>query len=173
VVTLGKGGSIDHLVGSAAELERRGVEFVETDRGGDITFHGPGQIVGYAIVDLADRDKDLHRYLRDLEGVLIRALADFGILAGRVSGLTGVWVGDAKVAAIGIRVSRWITHHGFALNVETDLSFFDLIVPCGITDGRVTSMAELLGGPVEREEVEDALARAFLHVFGAGAEVGT
>jgi lipoyl(octanoyl) transferase len=173
VVTLGTGGSIDHLLGSAAELERRGVEFVETDRGGDITFHGPGQIVGYAIVDLADRDKDLHRYLRDLEGVLIRALADFGILAGRVSGLTGVWVGDAKVAAIGIRVSRWITHHGFALNVETDLSFFDLIVPCGITDGRVTSMAELLGGPVEREEVEDALARAFLHVFGAGAEVGT
>lgn len=172
VVTLGKSGSIDHLVGSGADLARRGVEFVETDRGGDITFHGPGQIVGYAIVDLAARDKDLHRFLRDLEEVVIRALAAFGIDAGRVPGLTGVWVEDAKVAAIGIRVSRWISHHGFALNVDTDLSFFDLIVPCGITDRRVTSMAELLGGPVERKRVEDALARAFTQVFGVGAEVG-
>jgi lipoate-protein ligase B len=169
VVTLGKGGSIDHLLGSAADLECRGVEFVETDRGGDITFHGPGQIVGYAIVDLATRDRDLHRFLRDLEEVLIRALAAFGLAAGRTPDLTGVWAGDAKVAAIGIRVSRWITHHGFALNVDTDLSFFDLIVPCGIGDRRVTSMAELLGGPVERERVEDALERAFAEVFGAGA----
>ena len=172
VVTLGKGGSIEHLVGSGADLERRGVEFVETDRGGDITFHGPGQIVGYAIVDLAARDKDLHRFLRDLEEVLIRALATFGLAAGRTPGLTGVWIGDAKVAAIGIRVSRWITHHGFALNVDTDLSFFDLIVPCGIADRRVTSMAELLGRPVERGQVEDALARAFTQVFGARAEAG-
>lgn len=168
VVTLGKGGSIDHLLGSGAELERRGVEFVETDRGGDITFHGPGQIVGYAIVDLATRGRDLHRFLRDLEEVLIRALAVFGLAAGRSPGLTGVWVDDAKVAAIGIRVSRWITHHGFAINVDTDLSFFDLIVPCGIGDRRVTSMVELLGRPVDRERVEDALARAFAHVFGAG-----
>lgn len=166
VVTLGKGGSIDHLLGSAADLERRGVEFVETDRGGDITFHGPGQIVGYAIVDLTPRGRDLHGFLRDLEEVLIRALAAFGLAAGRTPGLTGVWIGDAKVAAIGIRVSRWITHHGFALNVDTDLSFFDLIVPCGIGDRRVTSMAELLGGPVERERVEDALERAFLEIFG-------
>ena len=173
VVTLGKGGTIDHLLGSGADLERRGVEFVETDRGGDITFHGPGQIVGYAIVDLAARDRDLHRFLRDLEEVLIRALTDFGIAAGRTPGLTGVWIGDAKVAAIGIRVSRWITHHGFALNVDTDLSYFDLIVPCGIADRRVTSMAELLGGPVARAEVEDALGRAFLHVFGADPGVET
>ncbi|MGH7563453.1 MAG: lipoyl(octanoyl) transferase LipB [Gemmatimonadota bacterium] len=169
VVTLGKGGTIDHLLGSRAELAGRGVEFVETDRGGDITFHGPGQIVGYAIVDLAPRDRDLHRFLRDLEEVLIQALAGFGVAAGRAAGLTGVWVGDAKVAAMGIRVSRWITHHGFALNVDTDLSYFDLIVPCGIADRRVTSMAELLGRPVERERVEDALGRAFGQVFGPGA----
>lgn len=166
VVTLGKGGSIDHLVGSDADLERRGVEFVETDRGGDITFHGPGQIVGYTIVDLATRERDLHRFLRELEEVLIRALADFGLAAGRTPGLTGVWVGDAKVAAIGIRVSRWITHHGFALNVDTDLSFFDLIVPCGIGDRGVTSMTELLGRAVERERVEDALERSFGGIFG-------
>ena len=107
VITLGRSGETQHLLGSEAELERRGVEFVETDRGGDITFHGPGQIVGYAIVDLAARGRDLHRYLRDLESVVIRALAEFGIVAGRVAGLTGVWVGEAKVAAIGIRVSLW------------------------------------------------------------------
>lgn len=170
VVTLGRRGSIDHLRGSRAELERRGVEFLETDRGGGITFHGPGQIVGYAIVDLARRDRDLHRFLRDLEEVVIRALATFGLFAGRDPGLTGVWVGDTKVAAIGIRVSRWITHHGFALNVDTDLSFFDLIVPCGIGDRGVTSMAELLGGPVRRARVEDALETAFVETFGGRGE---
>jgi lipoyl(octanoyl) transferase len=170
VITLGRSGESAHLLGSEAELERRGVAFVETDRGGDITFHGPGQIVGYAIVDLAARGRDLHRYLRDLEAVLIRALAEFGIVAGRVDGLTGVWVGDAKVAAIGIRVSRWVTHHGFALNVDTDLSYFDLIVPCGIADRRVTSMEALLGHAVERGGVESALGRAFENVFGPAAE---
>lgn len=162
VVTLGKAGSVDHLVG---DLAARGVEFVETDRGGDVTFHGPGQIVGYAIVDLTPRGRDLHRFLRDLEEVLIQALAGFGITAGRAPGLTGVWVGEAKVAAIGIRVSRWVTHHGFALNVDTDLSYFDLIVPCGIADRRVTSMAELLGRPIERGAVEEALERSFRAVF--------
>jgi lipoate-protein ligase B len=170
VITLGRSGESAHLLGTEAELERRGVSFVETDRGGDITFHGPGQIVGYAIVDLAGRGRDLHRYLRDLEAVLIRALAEFGIGAGRIEGLTGVWVGDAKVAAIGIRVSRWVTHHGFALNVDTDLSYFDLIVPCGIADRRVTSMEALLGGSVDRGDVEDALGRAFEEVFGGAAE---
>ena len=170
VITLGRSGESGHLLGSEAELERRGIAFVETDRGGDITFHGPGQIVGYAIVDLAARGRDLHRYLRDLEAVLIRALAEFAIVAGRVDGLTGVWVGDAKVAAIGIRVSRWITHHGFALNVDTDLSYFDLIVPCGIADRPVTSMEALLGHPVERGGVESALVRAFEAVFGHAPE---
>jgi lipoate-protein ligase B len=166
VITLGRSGTHDHLLGSEAELEERGVAFVETDRGGDITFHGPGQIVGYAIVDLDARGRDLHRYLRDLETVLIRALAEFRIRAGRAQGLTGVWVGDTKVAAIGIRVSRWVTHHGFALNVDTDLSYFDLIVPCGIADRRVTSMESLLGHPIDRERVEEALGRAFAEVFG-------
>lgn len=168
VITLGKGGTPAHLLGTPAELARQGIEFVETDRGGDITFHGPGQIVGYAIVDLAPRGRDLHLYLRDLEEVVIRALADSGIAAGRAPGMTGVWVDDAKVAAIGIRVSKWVTHHGFALNVDTDLSHFDLIVPCGIADRRVTSMAELLGGPVDRAAVEEDLAQAFEAVFGAG-----
>jgi lipoate-protein ligase B len=166
VITLGRAGSTDHLLGSESELEGRGVELVASDRGGDITFHGPGQIVGYAIVDLDARGRDLHRYLRDLESVLIRALEEFEIRAGRADGLTGVWVGDAKVAAIGIRVSRWIAHHGFALNVATDLSYFDLIVPCGIADRRVTSMEGLLGRPVDRDSVEEALGRAFRGVFG-------
>lgn len=169
VITIGRGGASEHLVASADQLAARGVELVETDRGGDVTFHGPGQIVGYPIVELTARGRDLHRYMRDLEEVVIGALAEFGIEAGRIEGLTGVWVGEAKVAAIGIRVSRWISHHGFALNVDTDLSFFDLIVPCGIVDKRVTSMRRLLGRPVERPAVEDALERAFRAVFGEGA----
>lgn len=170
VITMGRGGQPQHLVGSPGELRARGIEFVETDRGGDVTFHGPGQVVGYAIVDLAQRGRDLHRYLRDLEEVIVRALREFGIDAGRVAGLTGVWVAEAKVAAIGVRASRWITHHGFALNVDTDLSGFDLIVPCGISDRRVTSMSELLGRSVDRDAVEDALARSFCTVFGSSVE---
>ncbi len=170
VITMGRGGRSEHLVGSRRELSARGVEFVETDRGGDVTFHGPGQIVGYAIVDLTQRERDLHRYLRDLEEVVVRALAEFEIDAGRVPGLTGVWAADAKLAAIGVRVSKWITYHGFALNVDTDLSYFDLIVPCGIADKRVTSMNELLESDVSRYEVEDALARSFCGVFGSSVE---
>ena len=165
VITLGRGGDRDHLIATTDALAARGVAFVETDRGGDITFHGPGQVVGYAIVDLARRGRDLHRYLRDLEQVLIDALATFGIEAGREPGLTGVWAGGAKVAAIGIRVSRWIAHHGFALNVDTDLSYFDLIVPCGIEGRGVTSMQALLGRPVDRGRVEDAIATSFGRVF--------
>lgn len=170
VVTLGRGGSPAHVVATAEELAERRVEFVQTDRGGDVTFHGPGQIVGYPIVDLSRRGRDLHRYMRDVEETLIRALDRFGIDADRIEGLTGVWVDGAKVAAIGIRVSRWITHHGFALNVDTDLSYFDLIVPCGIADRRVTSMEELLGRPVDRAEVEAALEAAFAEVFQPGNE---
>ena len=170
VITMGRGGRPEHLVGSLHELSARRVEFVETDRGGDVTFHGPGQIVGYAIVDLTQRKRDLHRYLRDLEEVIVRALAEFEIDGGRVLGLTGVWAGDAKLAAIGVRVSRWITHHGFALNVDTDLSYFDLIVPCGVADKRITSMAELLGRNVDYDAVEDALARSFCNVFGLTKE---
>ncbi len=169
VVTVGRGGDDRHVVASAERLAELGVDLVETDRGGDVTFHGPGQIVGYPIVDLSARGRDLHRYMRDLEEVLIRTLAAFGLEGARVPGLTGVWVGDAKVAAIGIRVSRWVAHHGFALNVTTDLEWFDLIVPCGIRGRAVTSMAALLGHPVEIAAVEDALEREFRHVFGGRA----
>lgn len=167
VITLGRGGRREHLVAAPAALAARGVEVLETDRGGDITFHGPGQVVGYGIVDLSRRGRDLHRYLRDVEETLIGALAEFGIEGRRAPGWTGVWVGDAKVAAIGIRVSRWIAHHGFALNVATDLSYFDFIVPCGIQGKRVTSMEEILGRSVDRSEVEGALGRAFAAVFDA------
>lgn len=170
VVTLGRSGDRRHVLASEAELAARGIEVVASDRGGDVTFHGPGQIVGYPIVDLARRGRDLHRYLRDLEEVLLRGLAAFGLAAGRQPGLTGVWVGDAKIAAIGIRVSRWVAHHGFALNVDPDLSAFDLIVPCGLTGRRVTSMRRELGRAVNAAPVEDALERAFLEIFGSPAE---
>ena len=173
VITLGRGGRREHLLGSARDLAAREVSFVETDRGGDITFHGPGQIVAYAVIDLSARGRDLHRFLRDIEQVIIDAVAEFGIDAGREAGLTGVWVDGAKIAAIGIRVSRWIAHHGFALNVDTDLSYFDLIVPCGLERRAVTSMTEVLEAPVSRGAVESALERAFTRHFGVSTEVGS
>jgi lipoyl(octanoyl) transferase len=148
-------------------LEARGVALFETGRGGDVTYHGPGQLVGYPILDLEPDRCDVHRYVRDLEETLIRLAAAFGVEAGRVEGLTGVWVGHEKLAAIGVRISRWITSHGFAFNVSTDLSHFDLIVPCGITDKGVTSLERLLGRRVPIDEVEIAAVRAFCDVFGA------
>src|SRR4029077_19226479 len=123
--------------------------------GGDITYHGPGQMVGYPIIDLNPDRRDVHRYVRDLETVLIRTAADYRIDAGRVEGLTGVWVGSEKLAAIGVRIARWITSHGFALNVTTELDYFNMIVPCGIADRGVTSLARLLGRSIDRREVED------------------
>jgi lipoyl(octanoyl) transferase len=130
-----------------------------------VTYHGPGQLVGYPIFDLAPDRCDLHRYVRDVEEALIRALGVLGVTAGRVAGLTGVWVGDEKVAAIGVRISRWITSHGFALNVTTNLDYFGLIVPCGITDRGVTSLARLLGREVPMADVERAVIGAFYDVF--------
>jgi lipoyl(octanoyl) transferase len=137
------------------------VELFETGRGGDVTYHGPGQLVGYPIIELPADRHDVHRYVRDLEEVLIQAVSDFGITAVRISGLTGIWVGDRKLAAIGVRISRWVTSHGFALNVSTDLSNFKLIVPCGITDKGVTSMERVLGRPVAMAEVMTAVVLRF------------
>jgi lipoyl(octanoyl) transferase len=167
VLTLGvRGdGGRSHILATADALESRGVDVHEAGRGGDITYHGPGQIVGYPILDLRPDRCDVHRYVRDLEEVLIRTAADYGVAAGRVAGLTGIWVGRDKLAAIGVRIGRWITSHGFAFNVTTDLSYFDLIVPCGIADGGVTSLSRLVGRPIERAGVEERLVARFAEVF--------
>jgi lipoyl(octanoyl) transferase len=171
VITLGVKTRSDrsHILASDAALAADGVSVFETGRGGDVTYHGPGQLVGYPIIDLKPDRCDVHRYVRDLETVLIDAVAEFGITAGRVAGLTGIWVGpagqEAKLAAIGVRISRWVTSHGFALNVNTDLSRFGLIVPCGITDRGVTSMARLLGREVPMDEVADLVARHVARIF--------
>jgi len=167
VLTLGvRGdGGRSHILASAEALASRSVEVHETGRGGDITYHGPGQLVGYPIIDLKPDRCDVHRYVRDLEEVLIRVAADYNLEAGRVPGLTGVWVEDRKLAAIGVRISRWVTSHGFALNVATDLAYFNLIVPCGIADRGVTSLETLLGRAVDRGDVEDRVVRHFGEVF--------
>jgi lipoyl(octanoyl) transferase len=154
-----------NIVATDAQLVDAGVGVFESGRGGDVTYHGPGQLVGYPIMDLNPDRRDVHRYVRDVEQALIDAVANFGIVAERVAGLTGIWVGNDKLAAIGVRISRWITSHGFALNVSTDLSHFDLIVPCGIQGRGVTSMHQLLGKPVAMADVEDAVGDAFSRVF--------
>ncbi len=171
VITLGvKGdGGRSHIVAPAERLAGAGVEVYEAGRGGDVTYHGPGQIVGYPILDLRPDRCDVHRYVRDLEEVMIRVCAEYGVEAGRIPGLTGTWVGDDKVGAIGVRISRWITSHGFAFNVNTNLDHFRLIVPCGIADHGVTSLERLLGRTVTLPEVEDAFVRHFAAVFGAAA----
>lgn len=167
VITLGVKTRNDrsHVLGSTELLRERGIDVVETGRGGDVTFHGPGQLIGYPIIDLKPDRCDVHRYVRDLEEVLIEAVATLGVEAGRSPGLTGVWVGSDKIAAIGVRISRWITSHGFALNVNTDLSHFDLIVPCGIEDRGVTSLQRVLGRTVEMPSVEQSVSDAFAAVF--------
>lgn len=168
-ITFGSRHRPDHLRAAPEELERRGICLQATRRGGDVTFHGPGQIVGYPILDLNRRGRDLHRYVRQLEEVLIRTVGSFGIRGERIPGLTGVWAGDEKIAAIGVEVRKWVTRHGFALNVTTDLAYFDLIVPCGIADKSVTSMERLLGKAPPREDVESALLQHFQEVFGYAA----
>jgi lipoyl(octanoyl) transferase len=167
VLTLGvRGdGGRSHILAAPDVLGSRGVEVHETGRGGDITYHGPGQLVGYPIIDLKPDRCDVHRYVRDLEEVLIRVAADYGLTGERVAGLTGVWVGGEKIAAIGVRIARWVTSHGVALNVTTDLDYFNLIVPCGIADRGVTSLSKLLGRPVNHREVEDHLVQRFTEVF--------
>jgi len=163
VYTLGKNTDDNHLLASADELGRAGADVVRVDRGGDVTYHGPGQLVGYPILDLRAHDPDIHRYLRDLEEVLIDTLADFGLRGSREEGYTGVWVSGAKIAAIGVKVSRWITMHGFALNVNTELTYFDRIIPCGIGHLGVTSMEKILG---KRVPMRDVIASVSKHFAG-------
>jgi lipoyl(octanoyl) transferase len=163
VITMGRNGHIENMLAGEDLLARAGIAFHRTDRGGDVTYHGPGQIVGYPILDLREWKRDVVGYVRGIEQVIIDALAEFGIAAGRLAGCTGVWVGDAKIAAIGVHISRWITSHGFALNVDTDLSYFQYIVPCGLAKP-VTSMRKL-GSNAGRAGVVSALAASFGRVF--------
>ncbi|MFN3322991.1 MAG: lipoyl(octanoyl) transferase LipB [Bryobacteraceae bacterium] len=163
VVTMGRNAQESNVLASPEVLERAGIAYEQTDRGGDVTYHGPGQIVGYPILDLRDWKRDVVAYVRAVEQVIINALGEFGIEAGREPGATGVWVNGAKVAAIGVHISRWVTSHGFALNVTTDLSYFRYIVPCGLTKP-VTSMAAL-GCKVRPADVIPALVRQFVQVF--------
>ena len=173
VVTLGRSSKERHLLASPALLATRGVELFEVERGGDVTFHGPGQLVGYPIIDLKRHTQDLHWYLRRLEGGLIKALAKLGIVAGANPGLTGVWTSGRKIASIGIHVKQWVTFHGFALNVSTDLSYFDLIVPCGIRGVVMTSVSRELGRSgstslweeTQRAVSEELAAELDLHVL--------
>jgi lipoyl(octanoyl) transferase len=164
VITLGRGFHVENLLFSPELLKKQGVTVEETARGGDVTYHGPGQIVGYPIISIADKP-DLHLYLRNLEELMIRTVGDFGIQADRKPGMTGIWVGDEKIGAIGVRVVRWITTHGFALNVNTDLKYFDYIVPCGIKQFGVTSLQKLLNREIPIEEVHQSLINHFGQIF--------
>jgi lipoyl(octanoyl) transferase len=172
VITLGVKVRDDrsHVIATPEELASERIDVVETGRGGDVTYHGPGQLVGYPILDLRPDRCDVHRYVRDLEEVLIRTASAFGVAAARSAGLTGVWVGDEKLGAIGVRIARWITSHGFAFNVNTNLDHFGLIVPCGIAGRGVTSLERLLGRRVDMVEVERSVISAFEDVFGRVAE---
>jgi lipoyl(octanoyl) transferase len=169
VITLGRNGKPEHLLAGKRVLAQMNVELRPSDRGGDITYHGPGQVVGYPILDLTEHRRDVRWYVEQLEEVMIRATGDFGVRAKRVEGLHGIWVesraGEEKLAAIGVRLSRWVTSHGFAYNVATDLRYFDLIVPCGIPDRRATSLERLLGRAASENEVRERLGYHFGEMF--------
>lgn len=169
VITLGRNGKLEHLRAGDRLLAQMNVEFESTDRGGDITYHGPGQIVGYPIMDLTQHRRDVRWYVEQLEEAMIRGTGDFGVTARRSEGRHGIWVesanGEEKLAALGVHLSRWVTSHGFAYNVSTDLRYFDLIVPCGIADRRATSLERILGRTVNREEVRERLVARFGEVF--------
>jgi lipoyl(octanoyl) transferase len=167
VITLGvkADAARSHLIATPELLAARHVEVHESGRGGDITYHGPGQLVGYPILNLHPDRCDVHKYVRDLEDVMIRTSRDFGVDAGRVPGLSGAWVGADKIGAIGVRISRWITSHGFAFNVTTDLDFFNLIVPCGIATGGVTSLSRSTGRRISIDDAEASIVRNFAAVF--------
>jgi len=170
VITLGRSGGREHLLASDRRLAEMSVELHSADRGGDITYHGPGQIVGYPILDLTEHRRDVRWYVEQLEELMICAAADFGIAAHSVEGQHGVWIdapsGEEKLGALGVHLSRWVTSHGFAYNVSTDLRYFDLIVPCGIKDARATSLERILGGAVEIAEAKALLSAHFADVFG-------
>jgi lipoyl(octanoyl) transferase len=166
VVTMGRNARAENLLLSETVLRSRGVALFEAGRGGDVTYHGPGQVVGYPVIEIPEDRRDVHRYVRDLEDVMIRVCGDYGFAGRRLAGKSGAFVGENKIGAIGVRISRWVTSHGFAFNVNTNLSGFDLIVPCGLHDQGVTSLARLMGAPLDQAEVEEALARRFLEVFG-------
>src|ERR1051325_6303801 len=165
VITLGRGGSLDNLLATPDLLRSQRIRFFETTRGGDITYHGPGQLVGYPIVHLGEGRRDIRRYVTAVEEVLIRTVAEYGIDAARVEGRRGIWVGNEKIAAIGVRIARWVTSHGFALNVNTNLDHFRLITPCGLRGTGVTSIARELGRPVSEEEVRQIATAKFAEVF--------
>ena len=165
VYTLGKTGSRDHILINDEEMKAKGISYYEIDRGGDITYHGPGQLVAYPILDLNNYYKDTHRYLRELEETVILTLKDIGIDAHREEEFTGVWVGDEKICAIGIKVSRWITMHGIAFNINTDLSYFDKIIPCGIFHKGVTSVQKLTGEKADFEKIKNLFVKNFREVF--------
>ena len=172
VLTLGKSGDANNVLVNPARLAELGVDYFPINRGGDITYHGPGQLVAYPILDLDQYFTDIHKYLRTLEEAIIRTCAEFGIIAGRIEGLTGVWVdiesgaGARKICAFGVKSSRWVTMHGLALNVDSDLNFFNLIVPCGITDRGVTSISKEIGRTVELDEVKPILKKHLQELFG-------
>ncbi len=165
VFTLGRSARAENILLTEDALRARGFEVFETGRGGDVTYHGPGQVVAYPILELPPGRRDVHRYVRDLEEVMLRLCADYGVVAGRIAGLTGAWVGEQKIGAIGVRIARWVTSHGLAFNVGTDLSAFELIVPCGIQDKAVTSLERLLGRNVPVEDVTGRMAFHFSAVF--------
>ena len=175
VITLGRNGKRENLLASDHVLRQKNVEFHATNRGGDITYHGPGQVVGYPILDLSRIKQDVHWYVRTLEEAMIRASADFGIIAYRVPGKTGIWVEvpptEEKLAAIGVHISRWVTSHGFAYNVSTDLRNFDLIIPCGINDRKATSLEKLLNRAVSLAEVKSKLVHHLAVLFGLEAQM--
>ena len=181
VITLGRSGKRENLLASDRVLAQKGVEFHATNRGGDITYHGPGQVVGYPVIQLGAIRRDVVWYVRMLEEVMIRACADFGIEAQRESGKTGVWVGGGvrnavqaeKIGAIGVHISRWVTSHGFAFNVSTDLRYFDLIVPCGIAGRTATSLEKILSRTVKRNEAAPKLVEHFGEAFGLGMKPGS
>ena len=169
--TLGKVAERKNLTGSEEFLNEKNISVFDIDRGGDITYHGPGQVVGYPIIDLGEWHQDTHKYLRTLEEVIIRTCKDYGLSAGRVPKYTGVWIGEKKIAAIGVKISRWITMHGFAFNVNTDLSLFTGIIPCGISDKEVTSLKKELNQSIEIEEVKTKLLKHFIDIFDYSSSV--